>query len=97
MATKTIHTCDKCGTEISGSDQKWKVGVFAKCMLPSALADSNFSTRYEVTKDHAMEVCRPCLEAFGIYATKKEQPQEAPQPPTLEDLIRELVRQELPQ
>ncbi len=94
MSTTTIYKCDKCGAEQLNRSQFWTVGVKAYCI------DNPYGGSYEdagfVSAAHKMEVCRPCLESFGINVQKREAPPVQPTP-SLEDLIREIVRQEIPQ
>lgn len=84
MAVKTIYTCDKCGSEQDSSDQFWTVGVSANC--------ATYPADWFVT-GKSLQVCRPCLESFGIHVQKK--PEHAESPPTIpsvEDLIREIMQ-----
>lgn len=82
MGIATIYKCDKCGNEQSTPEQFWKLGLTARCM---SLGGSH------ATNDiNCMYVCRPCLEALGIYVRQPKA--DAPPPPTLEDIIREIVR-----
>ena len=83
MSIKTIYTCDKCGNEQATQEQFWTVGVTANCGLNAH--------KYFVA-GMSMQVCRPCLESLGIYAQKREDEPDAPKPPTLEELIIEIVR-----
>lgn len=84
MSKKVIYKCDKCGAEQETSGQFWTVGVKA--------SPYDFSRDLFVSDKHVMEVCRPCLESFGIHvqAKPKDQPQP-PTPPTLEELITDIV------
>lgn len=84
MSYKTIYTCDKCGKEQLTMDQFWTVGVSANCATYPA---TNFVT------GKFLQVCRPCLESFGIHVQQRPaNVPPAPEPPSLEDLIREIVR-----
>ena len=74
----TIYKCDKCGNEQNDTEQFWTVGITAEVMYVSS----------RVVK--SIHVCRPCLESFGIYVSpKKDEP--LPAPPTVEELIREII------
>lgn len=83
MSRKVIYTCDKCGAEQLTHEQFWTVGVQA----------NHFGATvgpYDFVDGKKLEVCRPCLESFGIHVTtKKNEPQ--PKPPTVEELIREII------
>lgn len=76
---RTIYKCDKCGNEQGESEQLWTVGITASTVY--------CSTTIPYRK---IEVCRPCLESFGICVTKKKDV-EPPKPPTVEELIREII------
>lgn len=84
MSIRTIYKCDRCAGEQDTPAQFWTVGVFANCQSNS---------RDFVSSEHKMHVCRPCLESLGIYVRKQDMPTGVP-PPTLEDLIREIVATE---
>lgn len=82
----TIYKCDKCGSEQETDEQFWTVGVTAYC-------SGRYSARggeYDYVEGMHMQVCRLCLEGFGIYAQKK--PHEPVSQPTTEDLIREIIQ-----
>lgn len=80
MTINTIFKCDKCGNEQNIPTQFWKVGITVMCL--------EYSSPGQEVKH--MHVCRHCLESFGIYV--KEKKPEAPPPPTIEDIIQEIVR-----
>jgi len=84
MSVIVIYKCDKCDAEQKTQEEFWTVGVTA---LPYIGTTNTF------VQGKSMQVCRPCLESFGIYVQKK-QPHELviPMPPTLEDLIVDLVQ-----
>lgn len=87
MSVRTIYKCDKCGAEQSTADQFWVVGVIAHVRNGSINTYSPF-----VSQDHKMEVCRKCLESFGIHVQHRGPKAPMPKPPTLEDLIIQLVQ-----
>lgn len=83
MSVKTIYICDKCQNEQPTAEQFWTVGVSAN--VHTYVGD-------HFVEGKSMQVCRPCLESFGIYVRQK--PNDAtppPAPPTVEELIREIV------
>jgi hypothetical protein len=86
MSVTTIYKCDKCGAVQNTDNQFWTIGVTAK---------SRERTSDSFVQGKSMEVCRPCLESFGLFVSKKIE--EAPEynPPTLEELIREIIRNEV--
>lgn len=94
MSVIKIFKCDLCGDEkittgVHGRtpNQFWKVGVTAKPLNESGRDYNN----YAITP---LEVCRPCLETLGIYVQEKTKELETHKPPTLEELIVDLVRRE---
>ena len=76
----TIYKCDKCGNEQDTDEQFWTVGITARTKWHRDMND--------VVK--SIHVCRPCLESFGIYVQKKKD-EPLPEPPTVEELIREII------
>jgi len=82
MATKHICICDKCGNEQETTDQFWTIGI---------TATHGLYTSNDYVAGKSMQVCRPCLESFGIHVQKKPQEAEQPKIITTEELIRELV------
>lgn len=82
---KTNYICDRCAHPQESPDQFWVIGVKAK--------PYGYTTSQWEASDHQMQVCRPCLEVLGFHvrAPKKDEP-PLPAPPTLEELIREIVQ-----
>ena len=88
MSVQTIYKCDKCGAEQGTVDQFWTVGVFAHVYNGSL---NTYSPA--IDGDYKMQVCRKCLEEFGIHASNRPPKEPARAPITLEDLIIELVHE----
>jgi hypothetical protein len=84
MSVKTLYTCDKCGSVQETADQFWTVGVAANHGVHS-------EARNLYVKDKHVQVCRPCLESFGIHVRQKPSDPPKPQLPTVEELIREII------
>ena len=83
MSIRTIYTCEKCGAEQLTGDQFWTVGVQANHHAYSPQV-------WQFVTGKSLQVCRPCLESFGIHVQTK--PNEEPAPvPTVEELIREII------
>jgi len=83
MGVETTYTCDRCGHSQKTSDQMWEVGFAYR---------SRHGGSYTIQAPSWW--CRGCLEHFDVLpATTPLDP--PPTPPTLEDLIRELVQDEL--
>lgn len=80
MSITVTYTCDRCGSAQTTNEQFWTLEVQARC---------NTQFPYEVAK---IQVCRPCLELLGIHRRVKEGVKDKrPAPPTVEDLIREII------
>ncbi|PHS13512.1 MAG: hypothetical protein COA78_07170 [Blastopirellula sp.] len=98
MSIETIRKCDKCDTTITeGVDdfngQLWRVGVSAQCYSNRIVRNS--SSVHNFVDGMEMDVCRKCLEGFGIHVQERNIGKATPQPPTLEDVIREIVASEM--
>jgi len=77
MSITIIYKCDKCGNEQTTKDQFWHVEIVT----------SHYSSKC-IQKE--IDVCRPCLESFGINVPEEKE-EALPPPPTVEDLIREII------
>ena len=84
MSTKMIYTCDKCGAEQLDGSQFWTVAV-------SAHEGLHADDTYHRVNKMSIQVCRVCLEGFGIHAQAETKAKPEYNPPSLEDLIREIV------
>ena len=85
MSVKTIYTCDKCGAEQLSAEQFWTVGVWAIHSVNNLPTNPS-----EFVQNKSMQVCRPCLELLGIHV-KTKPGAEIATPPTVEELIREIL------
>lgn len=81
----TIYKCDKCGKQQNESNQMWHVQL--RVVYYEASGD------YETPKLQSLW-CRTCLDEAGLTPSKRK-PEEL-KPVTLEDMVREIVRQEIP-
>ena len=63
---KTSYICDRCKAEQPTDDQFWKIGVFA-----APVAAPLYSYFKSEVANRSLQVCRPCLEYFGILVQKK--------------------------
>lgn len=85
MATKTIYNCDRCNKEFS--DRKDLMSVSAG--VGNYYGSDSWERRW------SQDWCFDCLDAFKIRPEERTpRGTIAPIPPTLEDVIREIVRQE---
>ena len=78
MSITTTYKCDKCGNEQASKEQFWHVEIVVSTLYVPKY------TQKEI------DVCRPCLESFGIFVSI-EMKETLPPPPTVEDLIREII------
>jgi len=93
---QTTITCDRCGESwIKGSNtarQLWRVGIQLGCLAPVSTC-SGPTCRNDLTA----EWCRECVVKAGLigqtWPTGKQVTPDDPAP-TLDDLIREIVRDE---
>jgi hypothetical protein len=83
MTITTTYTCDRCAVNQTTDEQFWKIGV-TYATLNSSFPQPTFARR--------MHVCRICAEELGLVPPATL---PAPPPPTLEDLIREIIQSEL--
>ena len=81
MGVKTTYTCDKCEVVQDTPNQFWILNV-------SVRDYERLSGRTDVRE---MSVCRSCLELLGIYRYSQES-KKLPEPPTIEELIREILQ-----
>lgn len=84
---RTIYTCDRCKAEQDTSNQLWHVGISLKYYN---------QTRTERSAHHEQLWCRQCCANVGIAFVPERQLSTTPAEPTLEDMIREIIRQEIP-
>ena len=101
MSIKTQFICDKCGLVADTPKQFWRVAISAKAVdvrsdyynIPTPSYPN--IVKLEGHKDPEMFVCRLCLESLGIHVVKKPDPADQPAYPSLEDVIREIVADEI--
>jgi len=89
MSVKTIYKCDKCGSEQETYEQFWNLGVVAYSHGRRLDPYNPF-----VSSEHKMQVCRSCLESYGIHVMKGKE-REPVITPTLEDIIIDIVHETL--
>lgn len=85
MSVQTTYTCDRCGAKQDTHQQFWNVAV-------RVWSFDSLPTSYDMGPKN--QWCRSCCEMFGILPHTKERTVITPEP-TIEDLIREIVRQEV--
>ena len=81
MSVQTIYKCDKCSKEQPTMVQFWEISISAKAI------DDPYPGRQTAT----IQVCRACLESYGIYAKKETKEAVGYSPPSTEELILEVL------
>ena len=90
MATETTYTCDRCSEKRTGHEARnflEDVAVFIGRRYTSA-----------PHPDRMVQWCRPCLIQMGLRNPAEHLKEDAlvPDPaPTLEEILREIVREEI--
>ena len=89
MSIRTTYTCDRCNHSQPTNEQIWNVAV-------SVWHDGHSEPKlYELHPKSEMW-CRKCVEELGILQPYKLPAPHVPETePSLEDQIREIVRDEL--
>ena len=97
MSKVTIYKCDKCGKENTDPDELKliTIGVGIKSISYSSnYRDQGFNLYDPLRRE--MEVCNICLEKLGFVHKKVNEYTEIEQPyPSLEDMVREIIREEI--
>ena len=98
MSKVTTYKCDKCRKESINPDELKLivVGVGIKSTAYGSSYHEKAFSLYDPLR-REMEVCDSCLEKLGFVHKKEgEDKKETQQPyPTLEDMIREIIREEI--
>lgn len=87
----TTFTCDRCGHSQATAEQMWDVRV------EYCLRSTHMTYGYRWSKAREAMWCQPCMEAMKLLGTGEKPPADekpAP-PPTIEDFIREICRDEI--
>lgn len=88
MAITTIYKCDLCGHEQDNANQMWNVGIMftSSPHLPT------------VSNSHIRKMalwCRTCMVKHHLLGDEKGKEVAPPIAPTLEEMIREIMRDEI--
>lgn len=86
MSSKTIVTCDRCSKEFTNRTEIRVVSAYI----------GQYSGFESAFKSFQQDWCFNCLNEFGLPADYKEKPKTPVPEPSLEDMIRAIVQQELP-
>ena len=85
MSVKTTYTCDLCGATQDTPEQFWVVEATVRSITSA--------TGYSSTSK-LKQWCRACCEVYDILPTINPRITDV-EPPTFEDMIREIVREEI--
>jgi len=91
MSVRTIYTCERCKTEQEDERTFHTVGILTE-QGTHDLTQTAYGNSKRIVNDKQMQVCTPCLEAMGISRWVPEISVSATPPPSIEDLIVEIVR-----
>jgi hypothetical protein len=88
---KTEYSCDLCKTKV-GKNDLWTMGV----VLINGAHDT--VSGYHFSNWKTKHACRSCVERMGLLPVveTKDEP-KPPEPPTFEELVRAIVREEMGQ
>ena len=91
MSHRDIYKCDRCGAEQDSYEQMWRVSVFCS-HLP---VDPNRYTDQYAGRN-AGDWCRKCVDEVDLLGVKLIRKDAKPDSAiTLEDMIREIIRNEV--
>ena len=100
MSTETTRRCDNCSAIVNPNDELWTIGVIAvlnanpRTPFPAIFNQGQVTTRNnKLLENHWKDYCRPCMTEKGLVVAPNEEP--AKKPDTLDDLLREIVREEV--
>lgn len=83
----TTYTCDKCGHNQTNDKQMWDIGISISTHL--YIAHNRNLAKRELW-------CRSCIESVGLLPPSPDSRKPPPDEPlSMEDLIREIVREEI--
>ena len=88
----TTYKCDRCGHEQNDNKQMWEVAVSVQHLDSTTRVKREF----HYLSKHTPIWCRACIDALGLLSGWKPL-EDASQTvaPTLEDQIREVIRDEI--
>ena len=85
MTIRYIRVCDKCKGEVDDKDQLWAIKI-----LPVCYSGAHAQDTFDSSPTMKLDVCRPCLESFGINVTTKPNVPVKPHP-TIVEAIQEMI------
>lgn len=99
MSTRQIRVCDRCQKTAETNEEVSALAVSSisvgRRIHYSSYQDSEV---YPASEEWSGEWCAACCREVGVFEilALEQKPPEGQPVPTLEDMIRELVRQEMP-
>lgn len=98
MAKIIIEKCDKCGSTAETDEAKRELGLGA-ITIGFRLEQSTYSGPivHAAHQEWSREWCRNCRKKMGILEYQRGYTTVVDNPPTIEDMIRAIVQEELPQ
>lgn len=90
MSITTTYECDNCGRSQQTPTQMWRIDLGIQ-HLPE------MHTRGAHSNQRTADWCRKCVEAAHLLpnVVHKEAKEELPPQPSLNDLVRQIVREEM--
>ena len=95
---RTIHVCDRCGKSAESKEATEKLGLGDICLgfnIHSSYGYGSSSKVYAANQTWRKSWCRACRKELGILEKEIRKNKEI-QVPSLEDMVREIVREEIP-
>jgi hypothetical protein len=96
MSQRIIYKCDRCGATAETTEEKNILKLQNVAVGIQNYSYGSYGTSYHFFSDNLQrqqQWCMKCCEEVGFTRPRKEEQQEAPPKPTLEELIREFLGQ----
>lgn len=91
------HKCDRCGKTATTEEEKEALGLGSIHLGFSIDSYGGGAGVWAATERWSREWCRACRKELGMLEREnKTSPEVTESAPSLEDMVREIVRQELP-
>ena len=88
MAVETKYICDRCGAVQDAPGGMWSVMLYVELGVNPYMRQGQSPEKYALW-------CRQCVEKFGLARNVELSLEEVRANATLEDMIREIVREEI--
>lgn len=86
-----IYTCDRCGSAYPTDDKMWNVGIAVENRSSPGYYNRDWLTN---KFQHQQLWCEICINQVRLKAPQPRSTTE-PTPPTFEDILRAIVREEV--